>query len=154
MECPANIADNVSNATDCEYSEAADQDFLNTNPITVNAEEFFGQNDWTFVGKDETGGQSGSFDFSSFAGSVGSQLMVVFKSGNGTTLVGYLISGLTGNWTSPFENPPFNVRNTKDVSHISLYTRGEIPGVPLPAAGFLLIGGLGALAMNKRRRKA
>lgn len=155
LSCPSNIADNVSGATACEYSDTATQDFLNTNPITVNAEAFFGVTNWEFVAKDESStgtGQSGTFDFSAFAAQVTGQAMLIFKDGKGTTLVGYLISSLTGTWSSPFENPPFDVRNIKDVSHISLYT-APAP-VPLPAAGLMLVGALGGLAMLRRRKSA
>lgn len=45
---------------------------------------------------------------------------------------------------------------SKDLSHASIYYRGE-PGpapVPLPATGFLLAGALGAMALRSRRKKA
>lgn len=166
IDCPTNLDNNVSGATDCEYSDTAAQDFLNTNPITVNAEAFFGVTNWAFVTKWErpsgVSGQRGSFDFSAFAAQVTGQAMLIFKDGQGTTLVGYLISSLTGTWSSPFENPPFaiacnsnNVCNPKNVSHISLYTGAAAPAlVPVPAAGFLLVGALGGLAMLRRRKSA
>ena len=162
------ISGYVSGATDCEIS-SADQDFLNTNPITVNeGGGFFDIDDWSFVGKIGVGnmwgdgeGQSGSYDITSlFSGLTGS-VMLVFKDGAGTTLVGYLLdmASLSGTWESPFVCPPFSGQGNscgpekaKDVSHISVYS--TVAPIPLPAAGFLMLGALGALGVAARRRKA
>jgi hypothetical protein len=123
-----NIADNVTGATPgspgCQIADSADQDFLNTHPLTVNAEQFFGFTDWVFGGKLEDGptsdpnslqvagtgeGQSGNWSVNlPNALSQYSNIMMIFKSGNGTRLVGYLLNATSGTWTSPFEEPPFN----------------------------------------------
>ena len=164
LTCPSNIADNVTGTSSCEYSDTATQDFLETDPITVNAEGFFGFEDWSFVGKigdDPEGefltgdgeGLSGEWSVDSAAFDMFSDLMLVFKSGNNTTLVGYLLDAASGTWTSPFENPPFDIRNTRDVSHISLYGRMKDapPPEPVPepataaALGVLALGAFGAL---------
>lgn len=174
-----NLLDNVSGAADCEIS-SADQDYLNTDPLTVNESGgFFDIDTWAFIGKIGTGNLSdatygdgagqpdpGSYDISSlFSGLTGNALLV-FKSASanaGTmSLVGYLFdvsdtASLSGTWTTPFECPPFESNKQecngfpKDVSHISVYS--TVAPVPLPAAGVLLIGALGGLGFAARRRK-
>jgi hypothetical protein len=157
IACPINLNDNLSGSPACQYSTTANNDFLNTNPITVNAEQFFGFNDWKFGGKigENTGyngvgtGQSGTWNITSVAQANWINAMLIFKDGNDTTLVGYLTNTLlSGNWSSPFENPPFNVRNTRNVSHISVYYREGQP-IPTPA----LLPGLVGLGLAAARRK-
>jgi hypothetical protein len=173
--CPIGSVDNVSGASACEYSNTATQDFLNSKGgLTVNQEEFFGVSTWQFGGKiGENGGyagqgsgQSGTWNLSSVLQPTWQNVMLVFKSGAGTSLVGYQLEpGVTsGTWESPFEKLLFNVKNTKDVSHISVYfTLGEPSGstgggsseaVPEPTtmAGIALAGA--GLAAYRRRRTA
>ncbi len=167
-----NIADNVTGVTPgalgCQIADSANQDFLNTNPLTVNAEQFFGFTDWVFGGKLEDGptsdpnplqvagtgeGQSGSWSVNlPNALSQYSNIMMIFKSGNGTRLVGYLLNATSGTWTSPFEEPPFNFpgNGPRDVSHISFYYRGEGTPIPTPALLPGLIG-IGLTALRKRK---
>jgi hypothetical protein len=165
--CSAAIAGRVATAGACQVSTIATQDFLNTSPMTVNGDGgFFGQTDWSFLGKDENPGkQSGGFDVTDFAGSdTYGAWMLIFKSGNGTFLTGYLLDATqwTGTWTTPFEttNPRGKI-TLKDVSHISYYARGTAPldpfpdpavGVPAPASFALLGAGLLGLAAVRRRR--
>jgi len=144
---------------------------------TVNMEEFFGFDDWLFDGKWEDPGDGTDLveddedpptlaDFSGDAQSgtwglddvsLFSDLMFVVKDGNDTNLVGYLIDvGFVGegDYASPFTNPPFDVNNPRDISHISIYARGE--GVEIPAPGILGLMGIGLLglfAAGARRRR-
>lgn len=155
LTCSPDVAGRVSGTQACEYSDTANQDFLNTSPMTVNAEEFFTFTDWSFGGKiDENAGyegvgegQSGTWDISSVFQNTWDDVMLVFKSGNDTTLTGYLLAdGVnSGSWQSPF---------TKDVSHISVYYR-DVPSEDVPEPG--LITGLlmaGAVVVTQRHRKA
>ncbi len=131
FSCPTAISGKVSGTTACEYSDTASQDFLNTNPMTVNSEAFFDSNNWVFGGKigENTGylgsgsGKSGTWNISSVFNNTLNDAMLVFKSGNGTKLVGYQIQdGVTsGTWNSPFLKSVFNFNggSVKDVSHIS-----------------------------------
>ncbi|MGA9378267.1 MAG: PEP-CTERM sorting domain-containing protein [Phormidium sp.] len=157
---------NVSGSVSCGVGEA-NQDSVNPkDPLTVNEEAFFGLSDWTFDGKIGTAGytgtgdgsgKSGSWDISSVFQDTWNDVMLVFKSGNGTTLTGFLLEkGQTaGSWSSPFLQPG---KDPKDVSHISVYytSGGEQPpvsSVPEPAT----LMGLGLVASGMvmaRRRKS
>ncbi|NET01860.1 MAG: PEP-CTERM sorting domain-containing protein [Sphaerospermopsis sp. SIO1G2] len=166
IACSTDISGLVTGTSACEVSDSANQDFLNRNPMTVNAEEFFGNNDWVFGGKigenagfnGQGSGQSGNWDISSVVQSTWNDVMLVFKSGNGTFLTGYEVTdGVTsGTWSSPF--PQFknngDPKAPKNVSHISVYHRvyGETPRrVPEPAS---LIGlGIVASGMVMARRR-
>lgn len=189
------ISDNVAPNIGCTILEPlnANQNDSVSPPqssFTVNEEAFFGFTDWSFDGKyDNIGNVSGTdgsslFDFSgnnqsgTFAWTDGviadfSDIMLVFKDGGDTNLVGYLIDmpllltsvgdggfGGTGTYTSPFEEPPFAFpgQGPRDISHISVYYRsngGPGPGngdVPEPGILLLLGAGLIGLSLSRRRQ--
>ncbi|WP_414564254.1 MULTISPECIES: PEP-CTERM sorting domain-containing protein [unclassified Anabaena] len=167
--CESSISGLVSGTSACERSNSATQDFLNTNPMTVNSEEFFDSTNWVFGGKigENTGylgtgeGKTGTWNISSVVENTWENIMLVFKSGQGTTLVGYqLEDGVTsGTWSSPFLKSVFgfNGGNVKDVSHISVYyTVGDpkppVTQVPEPATILALGLVAGGMAVSRRRK--
>lgn len=174
FSCPTGVADNVSGASACQYSNIATQDSVTPNkPLTVNEEKFFGLTTWKFGGKigenagfrGQGSGQEGIWNLAQALQPTWQNVMLLFKSGNGTNLVGYqLQKGVTsGTWDSPFEKPLFDFKNAKDVSHISVYfaegeptgsTGGNSAAVPEPTtmAGMALAGA--GLAAYRRRRAA
>lgn len=147
-------------------------------PGFVNGAEFFGIDDWEFGGKWDSpapggsswtdssilfnftgGGQTGTFTLVGALGDI-SDIMLVFKDGGDTNLVGYMLDlkkTIGGVYNSPFTEPPFVYPGTgpRDVSHISVYYRegGGIIIIPEPAT--LSLVGLSLLAVGamSRRRK-
>lgn len=170
--CPSNIAAKVTGTVACERSDTATQDFLNSDPATVNVEKFFNSTDWIFGGKigKNTGyngvgeGQSGTWNISSVFQNTWDDVMLIFKSGNGTFLTGYLLEdGVTsGAWTSPFlVTNDKNKVQIKDVSHISVYYKtgrdgGNAPtSVPEPSTMIALaIAGTGIVTYRRRKSSA
>ncbi|MDQ2076946.1 PEP-CTERM sorting domain-containing protein [Marinimicrobium sp. ABcell2] len=155
IDCPNGYTNLVSNTSACQYSDQANQDFLNHDPMTVNAEAFFGYTDWSFIDKDdEVSSTSGIWSLNEPKWSAFDEIMMIFKSGRGTTLVGYNINfgATSGTWESPFSAPLFELKNTRDVSHISFYGRGAT-AVPEPSLLMLLLLGLGAVALGRLRSR-
>jgi len=175
MTCTTAVSDVLSTHTGCEVTDGPSQDFLNTNPITVNGEEFFGPDDWAYAGKYDIDNSASDASAPVLAGTNVSQsgtmtilaslwadygeVMAIFKSGN-EPLTGYLLKA--GDTVFSYDSPFLRTgKNSRDISHVSLYGRGTggggggpLPGVPLPAAGWMLIAGLGGLAAVGRRRKS
>ncbi len=153
---------NVTGATDCTISNLFNQDSVSPNkPLTVNqGDGFFNYTDWMFGGKigNDRGyngnaeGQSGKWNLSNVIQNNWDDIMLVFKSGNGTNLVGYKLKDGVDNgiWNSPYK---------KDVSHISVYYReGKKPvtrKVPESSSILGLVAGATVVASSlKRKRKS
>lgn len=163
IDCLSSTAAKVSNSQACELSTSATQDFLH-NPLTVNQEVFFGYNDWSFISKDDdpANAQSGNWSLDESVWDFYTSVMLIFKSGAGTTLVGYLVNdgAIAGSWSSPFSAPQFTgpgmldkkgkPKAPKDVSHISAYGRG-VASVPEASGLVLLVFGLIGLCIVRRR---
>lgn len=204
-----NIADNVSPTTGCTILEPLDAnvndggnaDVVNDANDPVNPNGFFGFEDWAFEGKAEEGSNSSSlfnftrtFDEADWTGGTFTKagswvvddfanIMLVFKDGDDTNLVGYLLNiadfldplayNGVGNYSSPFELPPFVATHgnatLKGISHITVYTREgdggdprgdclpgdtrpecNTPGVPEPNQLALL--GIGLFSMGALRK--
>lgn len=74
--------------------------------------------------------------------------MLVLKGGNGFAAYNLdLSAGLTGGWSTQ-ALVVGNNNNTPALSHVSLYTTP----IPLPAAGWLMLAGIGGLAALRRRK--
>ena len=91
-----------------------------------------------------TGGTFGPIDLTGLT-----DVIIVFKTGTGGTTPGFaaflladFIDFVSGEWS---------VTEKQGLSHISIYA--NVAPIPLPAAGFLLIGALGGLGLMRRRRK-
>lgn len=163
---------NVTTSTDCDGEIGGnDQDSYGGGGITnVNdpdgdssdgMEGIFGISTWSEIARIDapgtsdgilsmtyTNGKSGGWSVSSWAGIA--QAMLVVKGSNG--FIAYLmdLSSTSGTWnTVGLLN---NGGRQPDISHLTLYTTSGPAPIPLPAAGFLLLGALGGLAALRRKK--
>lgn len=130
------------------------------NTIT-SSYSLFGMTGWTLG--DSTGSSAGtgkvSFSQAPTGGSTTwsilnplgyTDLVVVIKQANG--FGAFLLdakAALSGTWLT---NGPG--QSVGGLSHASVYYTGDPSAVPLPATGLLILGGMGALAAFRARRKA
>lgn len=159
------ISNTVSTAVSCAILNPLDGN-VNDSEATVNQERFFNTSTWVFDGKYLDAPASGFFNFTggttsgtyTFNNKVAPGLydyLFIFKDGNSTNLVGYLLTvagGLTGNYGNPFTAPPFTLTGNaseRDISHISVYYRDQgFPNAEIPEPGTTAILGLGLLGMG------
>jgi len=188
------ISDNVTPTLDCTILaplQGPTRGQANDSLSLVNAEQFFAFSDWLFDGKWESpaenetewtdrsslfnfdyignstdAGQGGTFTLAATLDTAITDIMFIFKDGDDTNLVGYLIDidameddAVLGEYTSPFVSPPFPTNNsaTHNVSHISVYYRqGDNTTPPtggVPEPGPLSLLGLGLMGLWFARRK-
>jgi hypothetical protein len=158
------LTGNVSGAVDCEISSVA-TDSVKVSPMTVNrAGGFFDINTWEYEGKlgsagltGTASGKSGTYDLSALLAGLTGDIMLVFKGPVGTTLVAYQLDldNLAGTWTTPFDCDRFTCGangQPKWAKYVSVYS--NLAPIPLPAAGLMLVGALGGLALVRRRKAA
>ncbi len=143
----------------------------------VNKDSMFGFSDWLFAGKDEEepGSDflnisstfpanllSGDYNLNSIVQPTWTDVMLVLKGPAGGPIspnnyVGYLLAkdsngGWAGTWKSPFNNSNGPQPNPADVSHISLYYRGQVEVIPTPAAVLPGLIGMGAAVFRKKKQ--
>lgn len=156
----------VSGSVKCQDGLANNDQF---NPLTVNTEKFFGYDDWIWLEKDDEGtketnfnaewtvtpdggwaSDTGEWSFSSLVWTTFEDVMIVVKNGNNTDndietyFSGYLLDNVlqptSGTWDT----------GDKDLSHLTLYARGE---TPIPEPGTLLLLGTGLMGVAALGRK-
>jgi len=139
------------------------------NDSNTGVSGMFGVTDWTQIAKVDplpgsSGGfltiagnlQEGTWSINASVLSSWNKIMLVFKGGDKAlpdAVIGYLINTLSGDYDSPFFDAKNGGFKVKDISHVSLYV-SDPATIPVPAAGFLLVGALGGLAALRRRRRA
>jgi hypothetical protein len=152
----------VTNTSGCQWSTSFNNDPASP-PIEVNADAFFGFNDWQLAEQGvNKNAASGSWDVTSYTNFANYDWLIIFKNGSFYNLVGYYApTSFSGTWNTPFVahlNGPGTPKSTnQDVSHVSYYFRAsttEITETPEPASLLLLGAGLTALAVRLRRRRA
>jgi hypothetical protein len=129
-------------------------------PVSVNGSA----NGFSFSSSDQN--YSGTWSISQALLDSWNFLAIILKDGNQDPIptLAYLVNTSAGTWVTPWANQkctkgpegecgdwdPLN-----SLSNVQLWVSGEKiepPPVPLPAAGFLMIGALGGLAVFRRRR--
>ena len=170
--------DDKNAASGTSFSTEGSGGKINVNNVNTSdeggVEGFFGHSDWDFVAKDNTTGDPVSEDdYNWFANidegdksifDVYNEFLVVVKSGNKSTMVGYLLDQATiesgtfsfSNITTILDNR--NRAKNQAVSHFSFYARFDNapPPVPVPApvAVLPILGGVFGAASRRKSGKS
>jgi len=131
------------------------------NIANINAAGFFGYSDWVSNSQTQidSNASSGSWtingvDFAAY------DYIIVFKSGQGTNLTAFLFNEefASGNWSTPFTDPPFDfpgAATKRDVSHYTIAKRYNPTTTEVPEPAMIGLRGLGRVGLSvARRRKA
>lgn len=135
---------------------AACYDRQNATVDNVNDAAVFGYSDWMLADKTDESGDGSVLSFTTAPATGGTSgtwaidagdfslanLMITLKAGN--TFAAFDITGTSGEW-----------QTSRGLSHAALWYRGEpepVQPIPLPAAGWMLVAGVGGLAALRRRR--
>ena len=149
------VSRSCTSATTYSLSDATDAECFSGNDTNQIDKDFslFGMTGWilahkndkpdgdqkiTFTDAPGNGTQSGDWAVSGLA----DKTVITLKAGNGFGAFLLDKPGLSGLWETG-----------KGLSHASIYYIGTPSEVPLPAAGLLLLGGLGGLGLVGRRRR-
>ncbi|MGI4721225.1 MAG: PEP-CTERM sorting domain-containing protein [Janthinobacterium lividum] len=151
-------AKSVTAASACQYLAGSAPS--NVASITnINAAGFFGYSDWAVNGANGQVNSNGTWkiadaDFSSY------DYMIVFKSGQGTNLIGFLLNEqfASGSWSTPFTRDQFSLlpgrAPSHGVSHYTIVQRLNPTPTDVPEPGSLVLLGLGAAGLAAARRRA
>lgn len=161
------VTGSVTGTSECQIDPAVDNDSPEGNFL---AADWFDYDDWSQDAKDndldgvDEGANTLGFSVSGdrlsgewmFSGNIaGLDVMLVFKDGqksNPNGLVSYLVSATSGTYESMFFKDPENLDNPQQISHVSVWSRGESVQIPAPGVlGLLGLGLLGIMAVGRRR---
>jgi len=149
-------------------------DTLGSDPsnFAVNTLSIGGMSDWEFIAKDDSGGpltvrgvntDNGSWSVDAGTLDGATDFLIVLKDGNqgwggwmfnnvqDSSTVGGFADVMGGNWSMA---PAFvNNGNPKDLSHLTLYAKGDVPISAVPAPATVLLFGSGLVGLGLWRWK-
>jgi hypothetical protein len=120
--------------------------------------------DWVFVGKSDDNGSGVTAQNNLTSGTwslnpaVTGVFAITLKAGNGFSAYAFNVDFLVDGGTFDTALAQLGNQNPAALSHLSLFVfEGDVPQpsqVPLPAAGWMLLAGVGGIVAMKRRKKS